>query len=303
MRKILLYTMTIIQTHIVPENADRKRFNDYAFGIIQSIPSRSGIKKAIKRGLLIIDGKKSETGRWITPGQKIELIENPQIKPKPYKMNLQIVFEDDHIIVINKPAGLVSSGNQFKTAVNAVCHNAKPSKKGDRLDWPKPAHRLDSATSGLLLFAKSTQALLSLNQQFEKKTIKKRYRAIVNGKIDQEGLIDLSIDDKAALTRYLRINFVESLQNQWLSHVDLFPESGRTHQLRIHLSKMGHPIVGDKIYGKEGDILKHKGLFLCAIQLEFVHPETNQNMILKIEEPPKFNSLLKREKRRWEKYN
>ena len=295
--------MKIIQTHIVPNNVNPIRFNDYAFGIIHSIPSRSGIKKAIKRGLLIIDGKKSETGRWVTPGQKIELLENEQSTPKPYKMELQIVFEDDHIILINKPAGLVTSGNQFKTAVNVVCHNAKPSKKGDRLGWPKPVHRLDSATSGLLLFAKTSQALLSLNQQFEKKTIKKRYRAIVNDKIGQEGLIDLSIKDKTALTRYRRISFVESLQNQWLSLVDLFPETGRTHQLRIHLSESGHPIVGDKVYGKEGDILKHKGLFLCAMQLEFIHPETNQNMILKIEEPPKFKALLKREKRRWEKYN
>jgi len=295
--------MKIIQTHIVPKNADTKRFNDYAFGIIDTIPSKSGIKKAIKRGFLIIDGEKAETGRWITPGQKIELIENPQTKPKPYKMDLQIVFEDDHIILINKPAGLVTSGNQFKTAVNAVCYHAKPSKAGDRLLWPKPVHRLDSATSGLLLFAKTSNALLSLNQQFEKKTIKKRYRAIVNGKIDQEGLIDLSIEDKTALTRYRRIEFVESLQNQWLSSVDLFPETGRTHQLRIHLSEIDHPIVGDKVYGEKGDILKHKGLFLCATQLEFVHPATNQTVAYEIEEPPKFKALLNREKRRWGKYN
>ena len=295
--------MNIIQTHIVPNNVEPIRFNEYAFGIIDTIPSKSGIKKAIKRGLLIIDGKKAETGRWIKPGQKIELIENPQSKPKPYKIDLQIVFEDDHIILINKPAGLVTSGNQFKTAVNAVCHIAKPSEKGDRLLWPKPVHRLDSATSGLLLFAKTTKALLSLNQQFENKTIKKRYRAIVNGKIDKEGSIDLLIEDKTALTRFRRIEFVESLQNQWLSLVDLFPETGRTHQLRIHLSESGHPIVGDKLYGIEGDILKHKGLFLCATQLEFIHPETNQPVIFSIKESPKFRALLKREKRRWEKYN
>ena len=162
---------------------------------------------------------------------------------------------------------------------------------------------MDSPTSGLLLFAKTSKALLSLNQQFENRTIKKRYRAIVNGKIDQKGLIDLSIDDKAASTRYQRIELVESLQNQWLSLVDLFPKTGRTHQLRIHLSGIGHHIVGDKIYGKEGDILKHKGLFLCATQLEFIHPATNQTVTFKIEEPAKFKALLKREKWRWEKYN
>ena len=295
--------MKIIQTHIVPNNVDPIRFNDYAFGIIDAIPSKSGIKKAIKRGLLIIDGEKAETGRWIKPGQKIELIESEQAIPKPYKMDLQIVFEDDHIILINKPSGLITSGNQYKTAVNAVCYHAKPSTEGDRLAWPKPTHRLDSPTSGLLLFAKTSKALLSLNQQFENKTIKKRYRAIVNGKIDPEGLIDLSIENKEASTRYQRIDLVESLQNQWLSLVDLFPKTGRTHQLRIHLSEIGHPIVGDKIYGIKGDILKHKGLFLCGTQLEFIHPGTNQNITFEIEEPPKFKTLLKREKRRWEKYN
>ena len=295
--------MKIIQSHIIPNNVDPIRFNDYAFGIIDTIQSKSGIKKAIKRGLLIIDGEKAETGRWIKPGQKIELIENLQSKPKPYKIDLQIVFEDDHIILVNKPAGLITSGNQFKTAVNAVCYHAKPSEAGDRLPWPKPVHRLDSATSGLLLFAKTTKALLSLNKQFENKNIKKRYRAIVNGKIEQEGLIDLNIEDKETLTRYQRIDFVESLQNTWLSMVYLFPETGRTHQLRIHLSKIGHPIVGDKIYGTKGDILKHKGLFLCATRLEFLHPVTKQIVTYKIDEPPKFKALLKREKRRWEKYN
>jgi len=295
--------MKIIQTHIVPENEDQVRFNDYAFGVIDSISSKSGIKKAIKRGLLIIDGEKAETGRWIKPGQKIELLKIEEAIPKPYKMDLQIVYEDEHIILINKPSGLVTSGNQFKTAVNVVCYHAKPSDLSDKLPWPKPVHRLDSATSGLLLFAKSSKALIFLNHQFENKAVKKRYRAIVNGKIDSDGLIDQHIEEKEALTKYRRISFVQSLQNQWLSLIDLFPETGRTHQLRIHLSETGHPIVGDKIYGKKGDILKHKGLFLCATQLEFIHPATDQIIVFEIEEPLKFKSLLNREKQRWEKYN
>lgn len=295
--------MKVIQMHIVPKNVEKIRFNDYAFEKIDTISSKSGIKKAIKRGQLTIDGEPAETGRWIKPGQIIELIENEEVSPKPYKMDLPVVYEDDYIILINKPAGLITSGNQFKTAVNAVCFNANLSKADDRLMWPKPVHRLDASTSGLIVFAKTHQALVSLNQQFENKTIKKRYRAMVNGKINAEGLIDKPIDDKTALTRYVKIDIAESLRNNWISLVDLFPETGRTHQLRIHLAEIGHPIVGDKIYGKKGDILRHKGLFLCAILLEFIHPATKSLVTFEIEEPPKFKALFKREKRRWKKYN
>jgi 23S rRNA-/tRNA-specific pseudouridylate synthase len=85
--------------------------------------------------------------------------------------------------------------------------------------------------------------------------------------------------------------------------VDLFPETGRTHQLRIHLSQIGHPIAGDKLYGIKGNILKHKGLFLCATRLEIIHPELNRSMVFEIDPPNKFKALMEREKRRWNKYN
>jgi RluA family pseudouridine synthase len=295
--------LKIIESHIVPANTNVIRFNDYANKIITLIPSKSGIKKAIKRGLLTIDGKQAETGRWIQAGMKIELANNEETPPKPYKTALDIVYEDNCIIVINKPSGLVTSGNQFKTAVNVVYYHAKPSIADDRLSWPKPVHRLDSATSGLLVFAKTSKALVLLNQQFENKTIKKRYRAIVTGKIESKGMIDLNIENKVALTYYERVSVVRSLQNQWLSSVDLFPETGRTHQLRIHLAKIGHPIVGDKLYGTKGDILKHKGLFLCATRLGIIHPELNRLMVFEIDYPKKFKSLMEREKRRWKRYN
>jgi len=295
--------LKIIESHIVPGKTPVARFNDYAYGIFSSIPSKSGIKKAIKRGLLTIDGQKAETGKWIKPGMKIELLAADETAPKPYKTPVEIVYEDDCIIVINKPSGLVTSGNQFKTATNVVFHHAKPSDAIDRLSWPKPVHRLDSATSGLLLFAKTANAQFQLQKQFENRAVKKRYLAVVNGKISEQGVIDIKIEGKEAYTAYHRINYVESLQNDWLSLVELFPETGRTHQLRIHLAKTGHPIVGDKLYGIKGDILKHKGLFLCATHLEITHTELNSPMVFEIEAPKKFNALLAREKRRWKKYN
>jgi len=298
-----LLLMKIIETHIVPENVEQTRLSDYAFGKIKSILSKKGIRKTIKRGELLVDGSKAKTGFWVKPGQKIELIEIEQTPPKPYKMEINKVFEDDYILVIDKPSGLLTSGNQFKTAVNAAVYHAKPSEAIDRLGWPKPVHRLDKATSGLLLFAKTAKAQNGLYKQFENKLIKKRYRAIVTGKIDVEGSIDLNIEDKIAVTRYRRVDVVESLQNQWISLVDLIPETGRTHQIRIHLSSIGHPIVGDKLYGTKGNTLKHKGLFLCAVKLEFIHPISLEPMVLEIESPYKFSAILNREKRRWKKYN
>jgi len=301
--EVIHLVLKIIESHIVPEGTAKVRFNDYAYGIISTIHSKSAIKKAIKRGFLTIDGKAAETGRWIIPGMKIELFADEQVPPKPYITQLKIVYEDDSIIVIHKPGGLVSSGNQFKTAVNAVFHHAKISTAKDKLSWAKPVHRLDSATNGILLFAKTGKALFRLQQQFVNKTVKKRYIAVVQGKIKENGSIDLQIDNKNAVTLYRRIDCVASLQNEWLSLIELFPETGRTHQLRIHLSEIGHPIVGDTLYGVKGDILKHKGLFLCAEQLEILHPELNRPMTFKTTVPSKFSTLLKREKRRWKKYH
>ena len=295
--------MKIIESHRVPEITNDVRFIDYACRIIVSIPSKNGIKKAIKRGLLTLDGKPAESGRWINPGMMIALTAAEDTPPKPYKTALEIIYQDNYIIVVNKPSGLITSGNQFKTATNVVFYHAEPSNKADALTWPKPVHRLDNATSGLLLFAKTTRALLALQRQFENRTVKKRYIAVVNGKIKEQGLIDFKIDHKIALTTYKRLQSVKSLQNEWLSLVELTPETGRTHQLRIHLAKIGHPITGDKLYGTKGDILKHKGLFLCATNLEITHPELNQLMAFEIETPPKFNGLLEREQRRWRKYN
>ena len=102
---------------------------------------------------------------------------------------------------------------------------------------------------------------------------------------------------------YVRIKTVRSIKNDWLSLIDLFPLTGRTHQLRIHMSKLGFPILGDKLYGTEGLILKGKGLFLSAVELTFPHPKNNKTVNIKIDEPEKFEVFLNREERRWVKYN
>jgi len=295
--------MFIKKTHIVPEGVSDIRFSEYARKIFTSIPSRNGIYKAIKRGNLLIDGKKAETGRWMKPGQKLELVDFEINLPKGYRLDFEIVYEDQHIVIINKPAGIEVSGNKFKTIENAMMDKVSQSSEEDALPWARPVHRLDSPTSGLLIAAKTLRAQINLGQQFQDKIIKKRYRAVVIGKPSAKGEINSIIEGRKAVSKFNLVKSVPSLKNETLSLVDLFPLTGRTHQLRIHMSELGFPILGDKLYGKKGMILTSKGLFLCAVELSFKHPISNKLMNIKIDEPEKFKTFMEREQKRWEKYN
>ncbi len=294
--------MKILQSHIVPPNIPSERISEYARKIFPNIPSRKGIKKAILRNEILLNGKPVETGRWVQPGNQIDWIDLELKTPKILQLKLEVVFEDEYLAVINKPAGIIVSGNQFRTVENALLYNISKSTEKDGLRKPRAVHRLDSPTSGLLLVAKTALAHLKLSQQFEAKTISKKYQAIVIGDIDEEGVLEKSIDGKRALTHFKKIKRVPSLKNKWLSLVHLFPQTGRTHQLRIHLSDFGFPILGDAMYGKEGLILKRKGLFLCAVELIFSHPKTGKRVEVKINAPQKYETLLRREERRWQKY-
>lgn len=295
--------MHLLRSHIIPEDIPQIRLGDYAFQIFGEWFSRKGIKKAIKRGAIRLNGVSVSGGVWVKAGQKVEWYDLEQQPPKPYEFDLDILFEDDFLAIIHKPAGIVVSGNQYRTIENALSGNVKPSTALDVLRWPKPVHRLDAPTSGLLLVAKSAQARVKLGQAFEQKTIQKTYHAIVIGKAPEKGLIDFPIDAKQAITYFELVQDVSSLKNEVLSLLRLKPETGRTHQLRRHLSYLGYPILGDALYGKSGLILKHKGLFLAATGLKLNHPITGELLQIQIDIPEKFNSLLQREQRRWEKYN
>jgi len=294
--------MIVIETHIVPEGTERARFSDYACEVFMSIPSRKGIKNAIKRGDFLINGEKGETGTWIVPGMRIELMADESSLPKEYEFKLDVVYEDEHLAAVNKPAGIAVNGNCFRTVENALPRNIKKSAEPDALRWPKPVHRLDVPTSGILLIAKTMRAQVALGEQFEKKIIRKRYRAIVQGKLEAPGHIESQIEGRDAVTDYSPVKHARSLKNEWLTLVDLYPLTGRTHQLRRHMAELNHPIVGDSLYGREGDVFKGKGLFLAAVELIFNHPFTCEKMTLKIIDPDKFLTYLEREERRWKKY-
>lgn len=294
----------ILQSHIVPKSIDHIRLQNYAPKVFETyIPSNSGIKKAIKRGLFLINGEIAQTGNWVNFGQVIELIEDPSVMPKVYEFNLEVLYEDEHIAAINKPPGITVSGNNFKTIFNALPFNLKKSEELDTLFKPTPVHRLDNQTSGILLIAKTKTAQVSLGNQFSNKTIQKVYTTIVNGEVSNIKTINSSIENKKAETNFEVLEVINSLNYKKLSLLKVYPKTGRTHQIRIHLSSIGHSILGDKLYGIEGEIHKGKGLFLAASEIIFSHPKTFETIHLKIEVPNKFNSLITRENRRWDSYN
>lgn len=233
-------------------------------------------------------------------GQVIDLLERPLSQPKIFELPLEILFEDNHMAAIQKPAGFSVSGNAYKTIYNALPFNLTNSSESDTLPWPTPVHRLDNQTSGILLIAKTKTAQIALGNQFENQTIQKRYCAIVIGEVLTSGIINTPIEGKIAETAFEVVTVVKSLKYKHLSLLNISPKTGRTHQIRIHLAGIGHPIFGDKLYVNKKMLHKGKGLFLCAQEILFLHPKTSEEMNFKIAIPHKFESLLLREQRRWQ---
>ena len=294
--------MLVLQQHTVPCDPQKIRLLDYALLIFKTIPSRSGMKKVIKSGSILVNGQSGHASNWVLEGQQITLIDLENKPPKPLHIKLEIIFEDEHLVIINKPAGIEISGNKYYTIQNALLTNIALSKEPDALKWARPVHRLDMPTSGLLLVAKTATALMNLGQQFEKRKVQKKYMAIIAGKLSGSGEINTPIANQDAQTQYNVISNCHSLKTQWLSLVELLPQTGRTHQLRIHMANYGYPIVGDKLYGN-GPLLKGKGLFLAAVAISFTHPQSIKPLEFSISQPKKFDSLLEKEERRWKQFN
>lgn len=281
---------TCIETHVVENLKEKIRLQEYGLNIFQSIQSKSALKKTLKKELITLDGHIANTSNWIENGQVLKLYaEEIQVKKKIFNLKLEVLYEDEFLAVIHKLAGYPTNGNYFKTIENALPFNLKDSLEKDKLPFPQPVHRLDNPTSGILLIAKtqSTKSLLSV--LFEDHKIQKKYSAIVEGSLDHEqGEFNKDVDGKRSLTKF-QVKKVFQKEGKVYSLIDMWPETGRTHQLRIHLSSQGSPIVGDTIYGEKN---KKGSLLLHASSLEFVHPKTQKRLFIETELPHKFVKFI-----------
>ncbi|MGJ8761627.1 MAG: RluA family pseudouridine synthase [Polaribacter sp.] len=284
--------MQLIETHIVEKLEKPIRFQEYSVGIFNAIPTKSGIKKAIKKGLIFIEGSLATTSKYISGGEKIELFESENSSTfERLKLDIEVLFEDETLAVVYKPAGILVSGNKFVTIANGLAQNLKKSTLADAVK-PQPIHRLDYPTSGLLLIGKTSTAITALGKLFKEKEIQKTYFAVTIGKMKSEGTIKIPIDKKESETDFKILHTVISERFEFLNLVKLSPKTGRKHQLRKHLFSLGNPILGDKEYFLEGKVLNGKGLYLHAATLDFVHPFTKKTISISKELPKKFNKIF-----------
>ncbi len=294
-----LRTVEILETYLVKDLEIPVRFVDFAIGKFTGFETKNAVKKGIKRKRLAINGEYAETGVWVKSGDRIQLVLEAT-KPKPYDLEVPVIYEDEFLAVVNKPSGIVVNGNLFKTLENCMVDRLKLSSQEDGLPWALPVHRLDAQTSGLVIFAKTSSIRRKLGEMLANKEIQKSYHAVVHGDVSKQ-IVETAVGGKASKSEIIPLEIVPSLRNDTLSLVQLLPHTGRTHQLRIHCAEVGSPIVGDKIYASENGTFSHKGLFLAATSLELQHPATGGPLKVEIEIPPKFGSLLRREKARWER--
>lgn len=291
-------------TAIISVNLDNKRL-DQALAEIFPQYSRSRLQTWIKDGHVLVDGKILKPRDKVHSGQNIILtpIIEPQEQWKPQPIALNIIYEDEDIIIINKPAGLVvhpGAGVRDKTMLNALLHHAPELAKLPRAGI---IHRLDKDTSGLLVIARNLEAHTKLVAELQARNIKREYEAVVVGVMTAGGTIDAPIgrhpkdrkrmavvdSGKPAITHYRVIKRFTSH-----THIKVMLETGRTHQIRVHMAYIHYPIVGDPVYG--GNRAKYKNFkrqALHAKYLALIHPKTGQKMEWDAPLPDDMQQLLK----------
>ncbi|PQB05863.1 RluA family pseudouridine synthase [Aureitalea marina] len=284
--------MSISHSHSVPSTVSPERIQEYGVGLFDAIPTKSALKKALKKGHIRVNDRIASTATMIQGGETIVYAPPLLVIPKrSFKLKLQVIYEDDHLAIIDKPAGILVSGNQFRTIANALSQNLEVSPEQDAVT-PQPAHRLDFATTGILLIGKTAESLRRLSKLFEEKKIRKCYYAVTIGEMNSSGIIDKPIDGKKAVSTFKCVASQVSPRFKLLNLVKLEPETGRRHQLRIHLSELGNPILGDRDYTPENLILKGKGMYLHAFSLELVHPFEDRSLVITAPFPERFIKLF-----------
>lgn len=296
-----------MDSYIIDEEKSNIRI-DKAIGMLQDTLSRVTIQRLIDENKILLNGKPTKSSYKTRLGDKITII-----KDEPKKINivaqdipLEVLYEDSDIIVVNKPKGMVvhpANGNPDGTLVNAIMNLCQDSLSGIGGEIrPGIIHRLDKDTSGVLIIAKNDMAHINISNQIKNRETKKIYIALVRGIIkENEATIDMPIgrskkdrkkmavskDGKEAITHF---KVLKRYDNFTLLEIKI--DTGRTHQIRVHMSEIGYPIVGDYTYSNGKNPFNVEGQMLHAKRIEFMHPRTAEKMVIEAPIPKYFQDIL-----------
>ncbi|MDL2218874.1 RluA family pseudouridine synthase [Ruminococcaceae bacterium OttesenSCG-928-O06] len=298
--------MQRIECQVLPEEATMRldRFVAEKCGVPRALA-----QKLIEEENVLVNGKKPTKGLKLAEGDALEITLPPpkQVEILPQNIPLDIVYEDDWLLVVDKPKGMVvhpAAGNWDGTMVNALMHHCGDSLSGIGGEVrPGIVHRIDKDTSGLLVVAKNDEAHQKLAAQLAQHSMQRQYQAVVYGHFRQrEGIIDAPIgrskkdrkkmavtqsNAKSAVTAYEVV-----AEYPGFTHLRLRLQTGRTHQIRVHMAEVGHPLAGDAVYGPKKVIRSLGGQCLHAAMLGFIHPKTGQEMCFTSPLPVYFISFL-----------
>lgn len=296
-----------MKEYIVSQEEKGKRLDTYIPSVDTDI-TRTSAQRLIEDGNILVNGKNAKVSYKIQENDKIsvEIPEPKQIELKAQNIPIEIIYEDSDIIVVNKPKGMVvhpANGNPDGTLVNAIMAICKDSLSGIGGEIrPGIVHRIDKDTSGLLIVAKNDNAHVKMSEQIKNHEVKKTYIALVRGVFkENEATIDMPIGRSTSDRKKMAVNkngknaithikVLKRFDKYTLLQVNI--ETGRTHQIRVHLSHIGYPIVGDYTYSNGKNEFDVIGQCLHAQKLEFKHPITQKDMCLEAELPQYFNDIL-----------
>ena len=283
----------IVENCTLTSVKDNTRLSDISAGTFVTLTSRKAFKKAIKSGRILLNSKKAFTADYVKNGDIISIVKDDSVSKKPeISIAIDILYEDDYLAIINKPAGVEVSGNKKYTIENALPTLLKKSTQKDALERPLPAHRLDYPTSGCLLIGKTSETLKALHLLFEDRKVDKKYLAVTIGKQISEGKIEEPIDEKPSLSSFKVLQTIASTKYLALNLLELNPHTGRRHQLRKHMLHIGNPIFGEKTYGDIDNQGKGNGLYLQAFSIAFKHPSTQEQLFIKAPVAKKISTLF-----------
>ena len=254
--------------------------------------TRSFLQKILKEGAVIVNGKSVKANYKLRKGDRIEFEIPEAVEPDivAEDIPLSILYEDADVLVVDKPKGMVvhpAAGRYSRTLVNAVMYHCKGELSGiNGVLRPGIVHRIDRDTTGSIIICKNDMAHNEIARQLKEHSINRRYRAIVTGVLkDEEGTIEgaigrdkkdrkkmaITADGKPAVTHYRVLQ-----RFKHYTYVECVLETGRTHQIRVHMASIGHPLLGDEVYGRRSDKYKCEGQCLHAMTLGFHHPRTRR---------------------------